>query len=316
MKMLIKSPMLATAVDLAKLRYPVIAQPKVDGIRCLVQGGPKPQAVTRKFLPVPNEVVRATLEALGTYIGRDVLLDGELIVGSGKDFQATSSGIMSRDGVPDWTYVVFDVVDAQRGGGLKAPYEARLETAAGLVNLVAKTKWSGAADNRLVLIDHRWCAAEPQLLAYEHEQVQAGWEGICLRGLDGAYKEGRSTVRENGLLKFKRFLDGEAKVTGYEPYHENHNVATRHATGGVKRSQAKAGKVAVAKLGTLLVQDLKSGIEFGVGSGFTDGQRVMFWKERHELVGRLVKYKYQPTGVKEAPRFPVFLGFRHEADAS
>jgi len=32
------------------------------------------------------------------------------------------------------------------------------------------------------------------------------------------------------------------------------------------------------------------------------------------LMGKVVKYKSQPTGVKDKPRFPVFLGFRDKVD--
>jgi hypothetical protein len=42
------------------------------------------------------------------------------------------------------------------------------------------------------------------------------------------------------------------------------------------------------------------------------------WREagpRGELLnGRVVKFKYFPTGSKEAPRFPVFLGWRADGD--
>jgi hypothetical protein len=31
-------------------------------------------------------------------------------------------------------------------------------------------------------------------------------------------------------------------------------------------------------------------------------------------MGKVVKYKSQPTGVKDKPRFPVFLGFRDVVD--
>jgi len=57
--------------------------------------------------------------------------------------------------------------------------------------------------------------------------------------------------------------------------------------------------------------------EFKIGSGFTEDARVKLWRERDErdeLKGRLAKFKYQPSGVKDKPRFPVFLGFRNKID--
>ena len=42
--------------------------------------------------------------------------------------------------------------------------------------------------------------------------------------------------------------------------------------------------------------------------------RVTLWQRRHTLIGRLVKFMHQPSGAKEAPRFPKFLGFREAWD--
>ena len=58
----------------------------------------------------------------------------------------------------------------------------------------------------------------------------------------------------------------------------------------------------------------QAGIEFGVGSGFTDEQRNALWASKESLVGKLAKVKFFEVGIKEAPRFPVFLGFRSEID--
>lgn len=51
---------------------------------------------------------------------------------------------------------------------------------------------------------------------------------------------------------------------------------------------------------------------FNIGSGFDQAQRAEVW-QRHKkglIEGLIVTYKYFPTGSKEAPRFPVFKGFR------
>jgi DNA ligase-1 len=42
--------------------------------------------------------------------------------------------------------------------------------------------------------------------------------------------------------------------------------------------------------------------------------RVTLWEQRASLVGRLIKFKHQPSGAKEAPRFPKFVGFREAWD--
>jgi DNA ligase-1 len=128
----------------------------------------------------------------------------------------------------------------------------------------------------------------------------------------GPYKHGRSTPKEGWLLKVKRFVDAEAVVIGVVEQEHNVNEATRDALGRAKRSSAKAGKRKTGMLGALLVRDVKTGVEFAIGSGFDEAARRELWLTH--VVGRLVKYKSQPSGAKVAPRFPVFLGFRDEGD--
>jgi DNA ligase-1 len=112
----------------------------------------------------------------------------------------------------------------------------------------------------------------------------------------------------------KRFEDSEAVILGYEEQLHNTNEAKTDAFGKVERSTAKGGMVPKGVLGTLIVRDVKTGVEFKIGTGFDDSIRANLWKERSSLPGKLVKYKYQPSGVKEAPRFPTFIGLRHLED--
>jgi DNA ligase-1 len=65
--------------------------------------------------------------------------------------------------------------------------------------------------------------------------------------------------------------------------------------------------------GTLIVRN-RDGLEFGIGSGLDDKTREELWNNKEKYIGKLVKYKYFPQGVKELPRHPVFLGFRDEED--
>ena len=51
-----------------------------------------------------------------------------------------------------------------------------------------------------------------------------------------------------------------------------------------------------------------------IGSGFTTNQRKELWKHKEELLGKIVKYKYFDVSILNAPRFPIFLGFRDKED--
>jgi DNA ligase 1 len=293
-------PMLAAPVDdLSRLHYPLLASPKLDGIRCVIFGG---VAMSRSLKPIPNRHVQRLLSAQPSWEG----LDGELIVGdpTAKDcFQRTSSGIMTIEGEPAFIYHVFDKWQ-HRISDKCDPFEHRLRLAGAVI------KRSPVA----TLVTHVRLMSEAALLAYEAGKLTAGYEGVMLRDPAGEYKQGRSTLGEGGLLKLKRFEDSEAEVIGFEPLMHNDNPAERNELGQLERSSKASGKVVMSLLGALQCRDLKTGVVFDLGTGFTSGQRRDLWVGRNKLKGKLVKYKFQPTGVKDKPRFPVFIGFRDRRD--
>lgn len=291
---------LMLAVDApAKLRYPLFASPKLDGIRCAIVGG---EAMSRTMKPIPNAFVQ-------NYLGTPNLegLDGELIVGppSAEDvYSQTSSGVMSRDGEPDFTYYVFDYHNDPSG---KTPYCERMKRLqAGIGGLEGYM--------RIKYLHQTLIEDEQKLLEYEKHVLAQGFEGVMLRSVDGLYKNGRSTAREGYLLKLKRFTDGEAEITGFEELMHNANAAELDERGYTKRSSHADGKVPMGVLGALVVKDLKTGIAFKIGTGYTAHHRAALWDQRHTLIGRVVKYKHFEIGVKDAPRFPVWQGFREAID--
>jgi DNA ligase-1 len=154
-----------------------------------------------------------------------------------------------------------------------------------------------------------------ELTTYEELYLDRGYEGVILRDPNAPYKNGRSTVNEGYLLKMKRFVDAEFEVIGYEERMHNGNEATTNELGRTKRSSHKAGKVGLGDLGALVLRG--DGFTFSVGTGFDDVTRKHLWEIRDvDLVGRLAKIKYFPIGMKEAPRHPVFLGWRDAIDLS
>ena len=155
-----------------------------------------------------------------------------------------------------------------------------------------------------------------QLADYEEECLAEGYEGVMIRTPDSPYKCGRSTEREGWLLKIKRFEDAEAVVLETYEGMSNHNEAQRDAFGRTKRSSAQAGKVGRGELGGFVVSAVDSNVVFRLGYNHVLGglDRVTLWEQRASLVGRMVKFKHQPSGAKEAPRFPKFVGFREAWD--
>ena len=292
-------PTLAIAAEFNKIKYPVYASPKIDGIRCSIVDG---KALTRTLKAIPNKAISSILSR-STIDG----LDGELIVGdpTAKDvYNKTVSQVMAHDkGADDVTYFVFDDHSTP-----SATYRHRLES------LIAEASVYRQFAIKLVVLEQVLINNEIEMLGYETKCVEAGYEGIILRSPEAPYKYGRSTVREGYLLKVKRFEDSEAEIIGFEEEMFNGNEAQTNELGRTKRSTAKAGLSGKATLGAFLVRDCVSGVEFSIGTGLTALQRGTFWARRDSYFGKLVKYKFFPVGVKVAPRHPVFLGFRDPFD--
>ena len=154
------------------------------------------------------------------------------------------------------------------------------------------------------------------LAAYEEECITAGYEGVMVRTPNSPYKCGRSTEREAWLLKIKRFEDAEAMVLASYEGMTNQNAAELDAFGRTKRSLAQAGMIGRNELGGFVVRHLSTGVEFRLGYNHIVGgvDRVTLWLRREMLVGKVVKFSHQPSGAKEAPRFPKFIGFREAWD--
>ncbi len=290
---MITKPMLAVAVkDPADIKFPVLATPKLDGIRCLVVGG---QALSRKFKPIPNKHIRALIEE---HCPNG--FDGEIV--AGKTFNECQSLVMSEDGTPDFKFMVFDFVS----GPLTERYADRMVH---LENWMDQWQLSWT-----VPLYPRSLSTIEELSEYEAKCLAEGYEGVMIRSPDGPYKCNRSTLKEGYLLKVKRFTDAEAEVLGMEELMHNDNPAEVGELGQTKRSSHKANLRPSGMMGVLNVRDIKTGVEFSVGTGFTEQQRKEFWSARKMLTGRIITYVYQESGMKDKPRFPSFKGFRHEDD--
>jgi DNA ligase-1 len=281
-------PMLAATLDdVADLKFPAYASTKLDGVRALVSQNGK--LLSRSLKPFPNPHVNKLF-------GRRELagLDGELILGSptAADVFRVTSGACQRDtGEPDMKFHVFD----------------RWERQGTFLDWLHSTKLAAKAP--VCYVPQYRVENATELLALEEKVLDEGYEGLILRSPTGLYKFGRSTLREQGMLKLKRFTDGEAVVIGVEEELHNANKAKRNELGRTARSSAKAGLVPTGRMGALQVRDMRTGVEFSIGTGFDSEDREAKWP-----LGGIVKYKSFQVGVKDKPRFPVFLGRRMKED--
>lgn len=292
-------PMLAAPIeDMSKLKYPLYASIKYDGIRATMQGG---KLLSRTLKPIPNKHVQEMFKHLPEGF------DGELMFGdpAAKDvFQQTTSVVMSHSKPADG--VKFYAFDKFVPGAM---FEQRRQIIFDYI-----------FHNPSVDVLYVWQTEilnEKLLLEYEQSVLDLGYEGLILRSMDGPYKEGRSTEKQGFLLKLKRFVDAEAEILSVYEEMENTNTATKDLLGHTERSSHKAGMVGKNTLGGFDVRGINgqfAGVEFRVPGNTTDNLQKKYWANRKNLPGKIIKYKYFPIGVKDKPRLPIFLGFRDKRD--
>ena len=285
-------PLLAyTVEDTSTLKYPLFASVKLDGIRCLVIDG---VAYSRNMKPIKNEYVQKCI-GKPEYSG----LDGELIVSDifAKDcYRQTNSGVMSKDGEPDFKFYVFDRWDME--------------------NFKFETRYTNIPKLPFVEIVSQYeIESEADLLAYEQELLDKGAEGVMVRSIDGIYKNGRSTAKDGILGKLKRFSDAEYRIVGFVERMHNANEATINALGHTERSSHKENLIGRGDLGALVLETA-DGQRFNCGTGFDDALRAEIWANKDAYLGRMAKVKSFLIGVKDLPRFPVFISLRDEGDIS
>lgn len=282
--------MLAVDYDPSTLIFPVIASPKIDGLRCYKEGG---RALTRSGKPQPNPHVRRLIENL-----LPDGVDGELITG---DFRQSSSDLRCTWGQPEFTYNLFDYVRDT----LQAPFKERIDHLRSL-GLPAWCK----------LVEQVYLHDELALEQYEQLKLDEGYEGVILRTPYSPYKCNRSTLKEGYMLKVKRFLDGEAAIIGFYEQEENQNESYVNELGTTSRSSHQENKVGKNTLGGILVRDCQTDSEFriGTGLGWTIEWRATVYHNQDNYLGRVIKYKHLPHGNYDVPRNASMQGFREEWD--
>lgn len=294
-------PMLAADISdqLDKLRFPVYVTPKLDGVRALVFAD---GVYSRSMKKIPNKRVQELL-GFASLAG----IDGELIVGdpTAPDVYRRTLSVTATAGdetpVTLWAFDLYNTTE---------PYHKRLA--------VLKERVGNVLSESVRVVDAYECSDLAQLNEYEGNTLAEGFEGCILRSREGLYKFGRSTVKEQGMLKLKRFTDGEAEIIGIEEEMHNGNEAKTDALGRTERSSHKANLTGKGRMGALIVRDLQTKVEFKIGTGFTAKDREEFWRcwprMHEEAAPRLVKYKHFAIGAKDKPRFPTYVGMREGWD--
>lgn len=295
---------------LGELKYPCYASFKIDGYRCLIWHG---RAWTRSGKEHEARGVRELARALEDrlHLG-DWALDGELIV-PGQNFSKAGGWLRRQDFRGPLRYVIYDLVAPGLG------FRTRLDVMKHMQGQLEEQEARGLEHLPLRWLRHWWVENEQELLDLEQAALEHGDEGLCTRDPYAEYKHKRGTLRDQCLLKLKRWDQAEAKVIGVLPRMENLNPQEEQAWGLTKRSSAQDGLVETDALGALEVVGINgpwAGVEFRVGSflGLDDEDKREAWRNREQLNGQILTYKWLPIGSKDKPRHPVFLGWRPDWD--
>lgn len=184
-------PMLATTIDLDKLVYPVIVQPKLDGIRCIATNKSKLSRKNREFTTLDHI-------NLSELLNTD-MLDGEMYAHE-LSFQENTKLIKKyrRGETEKVKYYVYDL-PSLNGNFLDRHHRLRLLTTI-------------HDDIELVRIHHIY--NEKQLLEQHQTFLNEGYEGTMIRTLNTKYEFGK---RSKSLIKLKDFKDEEYEIVDVIP---------------------------------------------------------------------------------------------------
>ena len=278
-------PMLAYPANKKPINYPepVFVQPKLDGVRCLIQydktNGVKAYSRTGKEWKNIEHILENLMPFFckRDFANANVILDGELY---NHDFRDDFESIISmvRKTKP---------TDEDR-------LKSRLNVQFHCYDIVNKRMKFSTRDNWIskYLIGN-WCIKHVETIQTDEEQVhfihtqnlEKGYEGSIVR-LDTPYQ----CKRSHSLRKFKDFSDAEANIVGYEE-------------GKGKRT---------GTLGKFIMQD-DDGNQFGCppgkGHNYKDLARMLI--EIHKYMGQRATFTYFERTKAGSYRHPLYKCIRN-----
>lgn len=257
-----------------KIKYPALAQPKLDGHRCTSQNENEEVTLwsrTRKPITSAPHIINALQKD-----GLILPLDGELYNHEySTDFESLTSLIRNSKGIDEnevLQYHVYDIPSPTMTNGQRNDLLQSL-----------KTKFEGTP---IHIVETLVVNNEDELMDAFDRFLSEGYEGCIVRNIDGLYVNKRSY----DLLKIKEFLDDEFKVVDVE----------------VSSKGRMAGKA-------IFVCETAEGVRF-TAKMIGNLDNLTQYAEKPELaIGRMMTVKYQGiTSKNRVPRFPVAMRFRED----
>lgn len=271
-------PMLAQTFEKHsdKIVYPCLAQPKLDGIRCIaIKKGHNVTlwSRTRKRITSCPHIEKSIAFHFARF--ENLILDGELYNHDLKsDFEKIVSAVRKENPSPESERVQYHIYDVVLDG-------TNLQRARWLT---LNALWSDREPLRLVKTEGIRTEADISTLFKEYRK--AGYEGLMLRNNNAPYENKRSY----NLQKVKEFDDAEFEIVG------------------VVEGKGKLQGL----LGAFLCKT-QDGTEFEVKMTGNQEETKKFLNDSSLWKGKLLTVQYQGlTGKNKVPRFPVGLRLRAE----
>ena len=253
--------------------FPVIVQPKLDGVRCrAICTSHNPTLLLSSTKSIIKSVphVNKALDRLNITIE----LDGELYI-HGENFETVNSIVSRTVNIHEESlsthYHVFDTVAD------KSQLERLIELKS-LKNL----------DWPIEIVPTELAYTFQDIMKIYEKFLSLNYEGIIVRHRLASYIRRRSTF----ILKFKPKKSDVYKIVGTTQMFNKDGFP-------------------VDLLGALTCTS-DEGTIFSVGSGMTTDFRFEAWKDPETLIGRYCKISYQHMTAKGSPRFPIFVSILDE----
>jgi hypothetical protein len=269
--------------NLGKLKYPVLGQPKLDGIRCFAWRDPDTGKVllfSRRGKYFDLSILKELAQDLEKVLPEEgIVLDGELYIHEAPD-EASSSTINKIYPMPMQTIasavkrrselsslIQFHVYD------LAIPHVSQQDRIERLNRL--KSSFKGT---RIKLVKTKTLNNSEEVMAFFSKAMSKKYEGIMIRLLDAPYQFG---FRSEYLQKYKEFETDEFEIVGVNE--------------GSGRDEGTAVFVCKTHVG---------GLTFNAKPIGTWEERAEYWKNRESLIGKMVTVKYQGFTLEGRARFP------------
>lgn len=159
--------------------------------------------------------------------------------------------------------------------------------------LLARNSWINLAD---YFIDKN-----KNMMSIAETEWAKGGEGIIVFPLDAPYKHVRCSKTKPYCTRIKKRDTDEAIIIDVLPEYYGQGKTIPDQLKGTQKELA----------GKLVCKSENFEEEFKV-AGMKREEKILFWKQKDDIIGRQITYSYMDKGTKDRPRQPSFIGFRED----